>query len=352
MTGYGGRRNRANAVQRLNEAMAKLDLLLAARGGGSIIDVTMLGSTGTGKTTLLASMYDRFDHVVGTTDLAVVPDRPTSVKLQEYITELSSLPGEIQVQRGLEGTGEIREYNLGVGRRGKSSLFTLRFTDYPGKYLIDAGTTDEEKLQRALGQADVVLVAIDTPALLERNGRYHDMVNTPRIVIDQLKKILMEDTARLIILVPLKSERELATADGARRLTQLVTERYAPLLNYIGAGELLGRVGCVLAPAQTLGSVVYSRITEAAGNPVFHFRSTGRDAVYRPVDTDQPLRYALRFIVNKYRYEERPLSRRIWQKVIGADTALVAAVDQFTTGCKSDASFKVLQDHRYLHPGR
>jgi hypothetical protein len=351
--GGRGRAARSRAMEWVNAAAKAtgLEQLLQARGGGSILDLTMLGSTGTGKTTLLASMYDRFDWVIGSTDLAVVPDRSTSIRLQEYITTLSSLPGEIQVAHGLEGTGQIREYQLGVGRRGKPSLFTLRFTDYPGKYLIDASTTEEEKLQRALGQADVVLVAIDTPALMELDGKYHDTVNTPLIVIDQLKEILKQDMPRLIVLVPLKCERQLSTPDGARRLTETVTDRYTPLLNYISAGDLRTRVGCVLAPAQTLGSVVYSRITEAEGNPVFHFRSLSRDAKYRPVDTDQPLRYALRFIVNSYRLEDRDLFRAIWQKVLGADARLVAAVEQFASGCKTDESFKVLQDHRYLHSG-
>ena len=343
----------ARALVRINEATRAMNQVLASRGGGSVIDVTMLGSTGTGKTTLLTSMYECFDHVIGRTDLAMVPDLLTSRKLQEYANELSNLPGEIRVVRGLEGTGEIREYSLGVGRRGKPSLFTLRFTDYPGKWLIAGSAAEDEKLQRALRQADVVLVAIDTPALLERNGAYHDIVNAPRIVIDQLKQMLTEDMPRLIILVPLKCEREVATAEGRRRLTKAVTDNYAPLLNYISGGALRERVGCVLAPAQTLGSVVYSRVTEEAkGNPVFHFVSKSRGARYQPVDTDQPLRYALRFIVNHYRMEERDLFRRVWQRAFGADAALVAAVEQFAGGCKTDESFKILQDHAYLHPGR
>jgi hypothetical protein len=320
--------------------------------GDNIIDVTMLGSTGTGKTTLLASIYDQFDHVVGETDLAIIPEEMTSVKLQEYVDDLSSLPGEIQLVGGLEGTGEIREYEFGVGRRGNPPLFRLRFTDYPGKYLMNAGTADGEKLQRALIRADVVLVAIDTPALMERDGKYHELVNRPRVVIDQLKRILVEPTPRLIILVPLKCERQLSTPDGARKLTQTITRRYAPLLNYISAGDLRERVGCVLTPAQTLGSVLFSRITEGERNPVFHYRSLSRDSSYQPVDTDQPLRYALRFIVNKYRTDERGLFRRLVQKIFKTDAALVVAVDQFGSGCKANDSFKVLQDHSYLHRRR
>jgi hypothetical protein len=327
--------------------------LLRAWGDPNVFDVTMLGSTGTGKTTLLASMYERFDRVVGSTDLAVIPDYLTSVKLQEYIGILRNLPRTLQVEFGAwQGTGSIREYSLGVGRKGKHPLLTLRFTDYPGKYLIDADNAEKEKLQRALTRSDVILVAIDTSALMQRHGKYHDIVNTPMIVTDQIKRLLVEDTARLVILVPLKCERELSTPDGARQLTAKVVEVYEPLLNYMRSGAVRARVGCVLAPAQTVGSVVFSTVTEdSPGHPVFSYRSRSVGAAYQPIDTDQPLRYAMRFILNKYRMSERKLLRGIWELAFGADAALVAAVDQFAAGCKEDDSFKVLQTHEFLTPG-
>jgi hypothetical protein len=84
---------------------------------------------------------------------------------------------------------------------------------------------------------------------------------------------------------------------------------------------------------------------------VFTYRSRNPGATYQPVDTDKPLRYALRFIVNKYRLSERKLFRGIWEQVFGTDIALVAAVDNFSAGCKIDDSFKVLQPHEFLQPG-
>jgi hypothetical protein len=353
-----GSRARSGAA-RIGEALGDVGKaagqFLSGEGGegGNIVDVTMLGSTGTGKTSLLASIYDQIDMVIGETDLAIVADERTSLRLQEAVDALSSLPGEIKLEGGLPGTSEIRDYGFGVGRRGNPPLFKLRFTDYPGKYLMNPGTSEGERLQRALLRADVILVAIDTPALMERHGTYHELVNRPRIVMDQLRRILIEPKPRLIILVPLKCERQISTPEGARKLTQEVTSRYAGLLNYINAGDLRERVGCVLAPAQTLGSVFFSRIDEGDGkNPLFVYRSLSRDAPYRPVDTDQPLRYALRFIVNKYRKDDRGIFRTMVQKAYKTDAALVTAVDQFAAGCKSNDSYRVLQSHGYLQRRR
>jgi hypothetical protein len=339
-------------VRQYREMAKDRTAALRDRGDLRLFDITMLGSTGTGKTTLLASMYERFDEVIGNTDLAFIPEHLTSVKLNEYITYLRSMPQTMQVRYGIPGTGDIREYRIGVGRKGKRSLLKLRFTDYPGKYLSSNElNAEKEAVLRALTRADVILVAIDAPALMERDGRYHDLVNTPQLVKDQIKTMLTTDDARLIILVPLKCERYIGTTEGARQLSGRVLEAYETLFNFIRSGDVRSRVGCVLAPAQTVGSVVFSTITEEKpGQPVFEYHSRP-NATYRPVDTDQPLRYALRFIVNKYRMDQRWVLQKVWQTVFGTDAALVAAVDRFAAGCKEDGGFQVVQDHAFLKSG-
>ena len=332
--------------------------LVGARGEAAIIDVTMLGSVGTGKTTLLASMYERFDRVIGATDLAVSPlDHATSVKLQEYLIKLRSLAHELKVRTGIAGTSEIREYQFGVGRKGRKPLFTLRFTDYSGDYLKDTGRFNEEeieKIQRALVSADVVLVAIDAPALVEQDGRYHDLTNRPQIVTDEIKRILQHNAQRLIILAALKCERYVETEAEARELADRITRAYDPLLTYIQTGDVRSRVACVLTPVQTIGSVVFSHIEEPKPDePEFHFFTRNVRAAYAPVDTDQPLRYALRFIIGKYRSsQQRGMFQALWQQIIGTDAALVDAMEEFGAGCNADRGFKVLQDHPFLHPWR
>ena len=340
-------------VRQYRDAARDKAASLRARGDLRLFDITMLGSTGTGKTTLLASMYERFDEVIGATDLAIIPEHLTSVKLNEYINFLQKMPRTVEVRYGIPGTGDIREYRLGVGRKGKASMLTLRFTDYPGKYLIsDEMNAEKEAVLRALTRADVILVAIDAPALMERHGKYHRVVNQPSLIRDQIKTMLTADEARLIILVPLKCERYVGTQEGARQLAERVLKEYEPLLNFIRSGDVRSRVGCVLAPAQTVGSVVFSTVTEMeAGHPVFEYRSRTANATYQPVDTDQSLRYALRFIVNKYRIDKRGIFPRIWQVAFGTDAALVGAVDDFAAGCKDDGIFQVVQGHDFLRPG-
>ena len=49
------------------------------------LKITMLGSTGVGKTSLLTAMYEQFANNIGTTDLLLTPDEESSGILQERL---------------------------------------------------------------------------------------------------------------------------------------------------------------------------------------------------------------------------------------------------------------------------
>jgi len=329
-----------------------------ARTDPSIFDITMLGAPGTGKTSLLASMYGTFNQVVGGANLTMIPTPKTSTELRRHLQELKSLPQEfvLPAGAGIPGDAQVREHRIGLSRKdAERDLVTLRFTDYPGGYIT--GNLDglaKEQVSHALEQAGVILVAIHTSALMEHDGRYHEVVNQPGRITDEVARLLRYPTERLIILVPLRCEKDVYTPAGRTKLTGRVMDAYYPLLNYLRAGDLHQRVGCVLAPVQTVGSVVYSRVEVKQGMdgwfPEFTYRTRTPYAPYAPADTDQPLRYALRFILNKYRDSRGPL-RAIFDSVFGKDARLVEAVDRFTAGCKEDESFRILQDHHFLTPG-
>jgi hypothetical protein len=309
-------------------------------------------------------MYSRMPEVIErTAPLAVIPEnRTTSVVLERYVRHLSHIPRDLNVSWGIGGTAEIREYEFGVGRRGRKKAFTLRFTDYPGGYLRQEEEHAEHALlQCALDRADIVLIGVDTPAALVEGGKYHEEMNIPRLVADEVERMLQKDTSRLIILVPLKCEYWVTSARGGQyvpsaRNGEYVTERiegkYRDLLDCIRSTEIRRRVGCVITPVQTIGSVRYSHLEEGPGGPVFHFRRTGTEPYYRPVDIDQPLRWALRFMINKYRIDLRNLTTTGRQQINQTDAAFIDGLERFYSHSKSGGGFKVLQDHRFLRRTR
>jgi GTPase SAR1 family protein len=339
------------AGQGLARARQAVAQQLSRRKRSAYVDVTMLGPTGVGKTTMLASLYECFRRVVGPVNLDIVPaETATSVTLGDYLTELRQSPQELKIKAG-KGTSDVREYIFDVGRRGRKPLFKIRFTDYPGAYFVQPEQIDpaeKEKVDKAFRNADVVIVAIDAAALLEHNGDYNEKFNRSLAVNDEIYKMLRDKKDRLIILAPLKCEKYMGSPTGIERLERGIDDLYKPtLLNHIKGDELVRRVGCVLTPVQSIGSVVFNRIDMVNGEPEFVFLSTRRGATYSPKDTDQPLRYALRFIVGKYRATANP-ARRQYQRLMGTDAVLVAAMEEFGSRCKAGDGFAVLQPHRFL----
>jgi hypothetical protein len=333
-----------------------LEFMRRRRGHGPkvVITAAMLGSVGVGKTTLLASMYERFADVVGSIALDIRPNRETSLQLQTYIDTLQQLPADVKVEAALDGTREVRRHNFAVGSTGQQPVFTLQFIDYSGQYVTHKDYEFREQVSQALAASDVMLVAIDAPALIEENGRFHTRINADMQVTHEIKELLSRSAdSKLIILTLLKCETYLLTEQSTKRLIDRVTEAYHPLLSYIGTDAIRPRVGCVLAAVKTIGPIKLYEIDST--NPeklVFRFRTTKVNAVYAPEDTDQPLRYLLRFVINKYRSESRPAYRVIWDRITGLDANFEAAVDSFTQGCKDAGGIVVLQDHPLLHMPR
>jgi hypothetical protein len=324
----------------------------------SELQITMLGPSGVGKTTLLTAMYEQFESNIGSTDLQLTPDEDSSAILQDTLIDLKSLLDAFEAKGGIQGTEAIggpdslRSFTFGLGKKGKKPSLTLRFRDYPGGYHAAKSTKDEKEfLRNLIVESHVILVAIDAPSLMEQNGRYHERINRPQQIKDLFKDAYSTRDAnepKMIIFAPVKCEKYLKKQQK-NILEEAIKSGYSSLLDHFRSESLSSWVVSVLTPVQTVGNVVLSRIeADEKGNPHFYFRKTRHDAKYEPRDSEQPLRYLLRFLLKIH------LDSRSWGKFnfirgwLGIDNHLQKAVDEFARGCKTSDGFTILQGESWL----
>ncbi len=320
------------------------------------LKIAMLGPRGVGKTSLLTAMYEQFETTIGRTNLQLTPDLESAAILQERLGELKGLlenedfeaKGDIEVKGGIQGDETPRSFIFDLGKKGAKPSLRLHFQDYPGGYLVAKSTPEQKKfVENLLAESVAVLIAIDAPALMEKDGKWHDAINRPQQITDLFKTVYQSPSPRLVIFAPVRCEKYLKDAKSTNDLLKRVKDGYANLLKLFNSDALFSSVATVVTPVQTLGSVVFNNIEVIDNTPHFHFRATSYNPKYSPQDSEQPLRYLLRFLL-KIQFENRGILGfvRDW---FGWDEYLKQAARQAANGCKSINGFAVLQGEKLLN---
>lgn len=324
------------------------------------LQITMLGPSGVGKTTLLTAMYEQFESTIGTTNLQLTPDEDSAAILQDRLVELKSLVDvfEARGRMGVQGTEAIagpdslRSFKFGLGKKGVKPSMELHFRDYPGGYLESKASTREKSFVRELLQNSVaVLIAIDAPALMEQGGKFHTKVNRP----DQIKALFNAayqdmETPRLVLLAPVKCEKYLQDAKSAAAMLEQIRRRYGNLLEHFNSEQLSSWIACVVTPVQTVGSVVFSRLeVDEENEPHFYFRKLKHDAEYAPKDSEQPLRYLLRFLLKLHMEQRSWKILNFLREWLRLDKPFQEAAEEFAKGCKTGGGFAVIKGEKWLY---
>lgn len=339
------------------DPIEKLRAMIEGIGGiinpTSTLRIAMLGASGVGKTSLLATMYQQLEKEVRGADLMLTPDLKDMAMLDERVNELKSLFNSesfrVNPQGGLLGTEDRHTFTFGLGRHGKTPTVTLEFVDYPGEWIeSQANQEHKKKVYKALESSHAILIPVDTPALIGYPHRWHDKRNKPQLVYDLLKMAYIDlKEPRLVIFSLLRCERYIRNPEARAVMAQKVQEGYSQLFRHLGYGDLSQWVAIVITPVQTLGEIVLEGIPKNDYRPVFV--KTSENAQYSPQDNEQPLRYLLRFVMRLHQYNHQGGGYVDFiRKLFKDDNYLINASTEFARGCKETDGFAIIQGRKWL----
>jgi len=314
-------------------------------GKKQILKITMLGGRGVGKTSLLTAMYEQFDSTIGETNLQLIPDPKSSARLAQRLGQLKAILDDFEATGGLGGTEKPEPVNFELGKRGAATDVNIVFQDFPGGY-IDGN--NEDFIKQTMEESAAVLIAIDTPPLMESEGQWNDLINRPKQICDIFKRNYKDlKKNRLVLLVPVRCEKYLQNEQDAIQLRETLKEKYNELLKFFGSDNMQDKVACVITPVQTVGTVIFSRIQIKESNPYFYFRKIRHDAKYNPQDSDQPLRYVLSFLLKDYCQRKGVFARlKRWMRL---EKHLEEAAIKCSQKCKNIGGFAILQGEDKLY---
>ena len=219
---------------------------------------SVLGQSGTGKTTLLSSMYKQFERVLPGGFFPRGKETFTALNTawKQLITSATDLSPEFS--SAIQGTEDLREYTFTL--KGKSEEADVTFYDFPGGWMNPYDEAQADNFSRVVDivrKSSAIIVAVNTPCLMEEDGRYRD-----KAAIDEIEYILRtsfseEAAAKLIAIVPIKCEKYTRTPEGVNALHERVSKEFASTFGLMDNPAYSGRLSVEVIPVQTAGNAEF-----------------------------------------------------------------------------------------------
>lgn len=269
------------------------------------IKITMLGATGVGKTSLMAALYNCSNNILAGTKLIFSPNSATKERLESRLQKLKELSDRnyFKVDEGGESTAEQSLYTFNLSNlNSDKSLIQFTFQDYPGGYHNEKTNEKIEHVENYLTECTAVLIAIDSAAMMEEQGKWNESNNHPQQILELFKRTYQNlDFPKLVIFAPVKCEAYMKDRESIDNLYSTTEASYKELIEFFHSPSLSNKVSFVITPVQTVGSIIFSYIKEIDGEAQFFYRKRNSSLTdYHPQGGEEVLRYLLQFLLQFY----------------------------------------------------
>lgn len=295
-----------------------------------VIKATMLGPRAVGKTSVMASIFSDSKEQIAGTELYFRPQASCAgvlnvkkLQLMDIINKRENLTDKPKTG-AIEATNVVTSFDFEMGIIGRNKSIDISIKDFPGEYL----DSRPNEVSEFIAESHIVIIAIDTPYLMENNGVYNEEKNEVSHVVSFFKNHKDSLSNKLVLLVPLKCERYFH--DGViDSVTEKIAVAYSELISFCKANN----IACAVTPIQTLGGVEFDKFIDNTNSfsklsKLSSYRFYGDKAKYEPMCCVQPLYYLLTYVANYYEWSKGQ-KKGFLDKLKDSVTSLLKDDDKF-----------------------
>lgn len=272
------------------------------------INILMVGGRRTGKSSMLAAMDKCCDEKLGDMEGVEVICTSGSTMLMEKISELQNyfVLDQYKEQNTFRPddtpSDNNAEYEYEIRLNERATGFTLRFNDAPGEAYDKP--EDKEKVEKWVRNSQVLLIAIDTPHLLEEPdevteiGSGHKFFNRPDEITRFIKTAFTTSKQhRMVLFVPMKCEKYYYTNKMAK-VNEAVRRGYSDLFRHLQSSEVKEMCTVAITPILTIGGAQFFTFGGDVRNIGQYRYLKGDMRKYAPQYCEQPMLMVLRYVLS------------------------------------------------------
>lgn len=317
-----------------------------------VFKVLMFGPNRVGKSSVLASMVDQLEKVKKKTggEITLTPSEAAKKLLNNKKDILKKIFYELKdrVEENhvidVEPTRAPVPYDFTLSVNGVEETFDISFIDINGEMLKDVDSSVRKKVVDLMHESSVIIIAIDTPHLMECNGQYNEPVNSVYQVMNlfQICNKEIYEQPKLVLFVPIKCEKYYHEKK-MDEVNKRIKEKYRNVISLFAKPSSKEKYMVAITPILTLGDIVFDDFKRDENGDVVciqrkdivdeeekivgyeneffnkrpmaaFYKFYGDNPTFSPEYCEQPLLYTLNFILKLAEVKKKPSTKKSDQK--------------------------------------
>ncbi len=225
---------------------------------------TILGPSGVGKTSLMATMYDNVREMFNGTLLSIRPSSNSNQRINRAVAEMNAaLTPNVEFEPVL-GTSEAIEYSFSVGMNGNYYI-ECAFKDFPGGWLSDDIDKFENEIQPWLNESQILVLPVDASLVMQYNKKdkkqreavinFCEIPQLERIIGDWAKIRKANYSFARIFVVPLRCETYINDYNKSQLMYSQISDIYEPVFKSLNNN--MDSFDIYYCPVDTYGCVKF-----------------------------------------------------------------------------------------------